>query len=73
MMNVCIPISWDYPRRGRRMVFKCIAASSMPGKGRAAVIDTRRRFLELKSYGGKLLCETVAVLPPSHVGCKSPT
>ena len=50
MMYTCVPISWDYPWQGRG-VSKCIAASSMPGKGRAAVIYTRRRFLELKSYG----------------------
>ena len=53
MMYICIPISWDYPRRGRVVVSKCIAASSMPGKGRAAAIYTTRRFLELKSYGGE--------------------
>jgi len=51
-MYICISISWDYPRRGR-VLSKCIAASSMPGKGRAAVIYTRRRFLEFKSYGGE--------------------
>jgi len=33
MMYICIPISWDYPRRGR-VVSKC-----MPGKRRAAVIS----------------------------------
>jgi len=38
MMHICIPISWDYPQRGK-VVSKCMAASSMPGKGRAAVIS----------------------------------
>ena len=48
-----------YPSTSRR-----VACQEMDG---GAVIYTKRRFLGLKQYGEKSLCETVAVLPPFHI------
>ena len=51
MMYICIPISWDYLRR-ERAVSKRIAASSMIGKGRAAVISRGDASQGLTRMGG---------------------